>query len=314
MIPQKQHGVGGHSLDAQPPAPQTERLAAAPNTPTLPSLWTIPDARRDKESRLGVLLRNILYLDGLGGCHASNAFFASHPTLGLGKNVSTVRRGLADLEACGLIVREFDEKGQRTIRPLVTAVELIEAGWTSLAEAILGMKKWPAVIRAMCRTLLKRVGKWRRELDLGRLGVRSERQNCAGSARAVARPFPVKERKTPKTTTDCVVVSETEAETLARSAGLAPDAARSATSGKSPGTVQVALSAARAYATRHEVRSFPALLFTAIRSEWLPPAPPPRHFVRAVKALRPIRALGDARPSEQEIRNMARLLWKRSGR
>ncbi|WP_309707430.1 hypothetical protein, partial [Armatimonas sp.] len=132
-------------------------IQPAANTHTLP-LWRLPEARSDKAARLGVLMRNILWLDAKGGCHAENEFFAHHPTMGLGRDVATIRRGLADLEAAGLIVREFDAFGKRTIRPLVTAVELIEAGWAALAESILGMTQWPAVIRALCRSLLKRLG------------------------------------------------------------------------------------------------------------------------------------------------------------
>ncbi len=252
--------------------------------------FTLPECRSDKETRLGVLMRNILYLDAKGGCHAENEFFAHHPTMGLGKNVSTIRRGLADLEACGLIVREFDAYDKRTIRPLVTAVELIEAGWAALAESILGMKQWPAVVRAMCRSLLKRLGKWRKELGLNRLGVRPEHQNCAGSARQFARSSPSKERKAQKTTTvpgtgseprhEYVVVPpaenpepESEAVAVAVSAGLTADAARRAVGEKPLEAVRGAVRAARAYAARHEVRSLPALLFTAIRSGWLAPAP-----------------------------------------
>lgn len=278
-------------------APTTE-LAA--NVDTLP-LWRLPEARSDKEARLGVLMRNILWLHANQGCRAENEFFAHHPTMGLARDVSTIRRGLADLEACGLIVREFDAYGKRTIRPLVTAVELIEAGWSALAEAILGMKQWPAVVRAMCRSLLKRLGKWRSKLDLAKLGVRAEHleaasqdRNCAGSARTIARPFPLEESKAQKTTTvqgtgsapkpAGVVVSpvevsepESEAVTVAVDAGLTAGAARRAVGEKPLEAVRSAVKAARAYAASHEVRSLPALLFTAIRAGWLAPAPSSSH-------------------------------------
>ena len=146
----------------------------------------------------------------------------------------------------------------------------------------------------MCRSLLKRLGKWRRELDLGRLGVRSEQQNCAGSARTIARPFPLEESKAQKTTTvrgtgseprnGSVVVSpaevsepESEAVTVAVEAGLDRNAARRAVGEKPLEAVRSSVKAARAYAASHEVRSLPALLFTAIRSGWLAPAPPSSH-------------------------------------
>ncbi len=235
--------------------------------------FTLPECRSDKETRLAVLMRNILYLDAKGGCIAENEFFAHHPTMGLGKNVSTIRRGLADLEAAGLILREFDSFGKRTICPLVTAVELIEAGWAALAESILGMKQWPAVVCAMCRSLLKRLGKWRKDLDLGRLGVRSEHQNCAGSARTIARPSPSKERKAQKTTTagseprnECVVASpaevsepENEAIAVAVSAGLTADAARRTVGEKPLEAVRSAVRAARAVRSRLLVQVSPML-------------------------------------------------------
>ncbi|WP_309716784.1 hypothetical protein, partial [Armatimonas sp.] len=144
------------------------------------------------------------------------------------------------------------------------------------------------------RSLLKRLGKWRRELDLGRLGVRSEHQNCAGSARTIARPFPLEESKAQKTTTvrragseskivDVVVspaeVSEpdSEAVTVAVDAGLTVHAARRAVGEKPLDAVRSAVRAARAYAASHEVRSLPALLFTAIRAGWLAPTPSSSH-------------------------------------
>ncbi|WP_309712131.1 hypothetical protein [Armatimonas sp.] len=273
-------------LESSHLAPTTETATES----TLP-LWRLPEARSDKEARLGILMRNILWLDAKGGCHAANEFFAHHPTMGLGRDVATIRRGLADLEAAGLIVREFDAFGKRTIRPLVTAVELIEAGWAALAESILGMTQWPAVIRALCRSLLKRLGKWRKELDLSRLGVRPEHQNCAGSARTIARPSPSKEREAQKTTTvpgtgseprpAGVVVSpaevsepESEAITVAVEAGLDRNAARRAVGEKPLEAVRSAVKAARVYVASHEVRSLPALLVTAIRAGWLAPAPP----------------------------------------
>ena len=243
-------------------------------------------------------MRNIIWLHVNAGCRAENEFFASHPTMGLGKDVSTIRRGFADLEECGLIIREFDRFGKRTIRPLVTAVELIEAGWAAFAEAVLGMKKWPAIVRAMCRSLLKRLGKWRTKQELADFGVRAEHlgaashdRNCAAISGQFARPLSFKERKAQKTTTvhgtvseskrERVVVSpaeipelESKAVAVAVDAGLTTDAARRAVGEKPLEAVRSAVRAARVYAASHEVRSLPALLFTAIRSEWLAPAPP----------------------------------------
>ncbi len=303
-------------------------IQPAANTNTLP-LWRLPEARSDKAARLGVLMRNILWLDAKGGCHAENEFFAHHPTMGLGRDVATIRRGLADLEAAGLILREFNAFGKRTIRPLVTAVELIEAGWVALAEAILGMTQWPAVIRALCRSLLKRLGKWRRELDLGRLGVRSEHQNCAGSARTIARPFPLEESKAQKTTTvpgtgseprnESVVVSpaevsepESQAVAIAIEAGLDRSAARRVVGEKPLEAVRSAVKAARVYAASHEVRSLPALLFTAIRAGWLAPAPPSSHGsdrgerpVRVVVAPAQMRTETAPRPVEIDSSSVA---------
>ena len=274
-------------------------------------------------------MRNIFWLDAKGGCHAENEFFAHHPTMGLNRDVATIRRGLAYLEACGLIIREFDTFGKRTIRPLVSAVELIEAGWVALAEAILGMTQWPAVVRSMCRSLLKRLGKWRRELDLGRLGVRSQHQNCAGSARTIARPFPLEESKAQKTTTvpgtgsepkpEGVVVSpaevsqpESEAIAVAIEAGLDRNAARRAVGEKPLEAVRSAVKVAKAYAASHEVRSLPALLFTAIRSGWLAPAPQSSHGsdhgerpVRVVVAPAQMRTETAPRPVEIDSSSVA---------
>ncbi len=58
------------------------------------------------------------------------------------------------------------------------------------------------------------------------------------------------------------------------SAGLTADAARRAVGEKPLDAVRSAVRAARVYAASHEVQSLPALLFSAIRSEWLAPAPP----------------------------------------
>ena len=46
--------------------------------------------------------------------------------MGLGKDVSTIRRGFADIEECGLIVREFDRFGKRTIRLTLLLREAIK--------------------------------------------------------------------------------------------------------------------------------------------------------------------------------------------
>ena len=79
------------------------------------TLWRLPEARKDRDTRLAVLLRNIFWQHGKGECRASNEFFAHDLTMGLRCDVATVRRALAELEACGLVKREFDNFGQRTI-------------------------------------------------------------------------------------------------------------------------------------------------------------------------------------------------------
>lgn len=262
-------------------------------------LWRLPEARRDRASRLATLVRNILWLHDKGGCRASNEFFASDPTMGLRCDVATIRRALADLELCGLIRREFDDFGQRTIIPLVTASQLIEAGWEALARAIVGMKQWAAELRQAARQLLQRLGKWHsfcpKKTD-------SSNSNCAASARTIARPFPYKGREAQKTTTDTSAKSEASPEAqkasvavsashkpeplvetlpesakLAIEAGLGTHAARTVTANKPLSAIKSAIQAAKAYAATHEVRNFPGLLSKAIREGWLPPAAPATH-------------------------------------
>lgn len=267
-------------MAAQPLVPQTEPLAEAPDASILPS-WRLPEARRDKEARLAILLRNILYQHDKDGCAATNAWLAKNPTLGIDKDVSTVRRLLGDLEECGLIVREFDEYNVRTIRPLVTAAELIAAGWVAFARAIQGMRRWPALLRARCRDLLASADK--------------QRRNYAGSARstpAIERPLRVEEREAfqEETTTarrasraakpgEVVVVPpaeapDPEAVKLAVDAGLPEGAARKAVAGKPAGVVRRAIEYVREYSARKEIRSPIGLLRAAIEGEWSPPAPP----------------------------------------
>ncbi len=245
--------------------------------------WRLPEARSDRDKRIAVLMRNILWQHEAGGCHASNEFFASNPTMGLKCDVATIRRGLAHLEECGILRRDFDAFGQRTIVPLVTVEDLLAAGWEALARAIVGMKQWAGEVRSQCRELLRSLGKWYAP-------QRSQAKNCAVSARTIARPFPYKERQAQKMTTVTgpklagVVVSpaevpepDSEAVTVAVEAGLDRSAARRAVGEKPLETVRSAVKAARAYAVSHEVRSLPALLFTAIRAGWLAPAPPSSH-------------------------------------
>lgn len=249
--------------------------------------WRLPEARSDRDKRIAVLMRNILWQHEAGGCHASNEFFASNPTMGLKCDVATIRRGLAHLEECGILRRDFDAFGQRTIVPLVTVEELLVAGWEALARAIVGMRQWAGEVRSKCRELLRSLGKWHAPQF-------SQPKNCAASARIIARPSPYKEREAQKTTTiqgadfDTkrvgVVVSpaevsepESEAVTVAVEAGLDRSTARRAVGEKPLEAVRSAVKAARAYAASHEVRSLPALLVTAIRAGWLAPAPPSSH-------------------------------------
>lgn len=266
-------------------------------------LWRLPEARRDRASRLATLVRNILWLHDKGGCRASNEFFASDPTMGLRCDVATIRRALADLESCGLIRREFDDFGQRTIVPLVTASQLIEAGWEALARAVVGMKQWAAELRQAARQLLQRLGKWSipRRSEPPAPGSSFPR-NCAASARTIARPFPYKGREAQKTTTDTSAKSEASPEAqkapvavsashepkrvttalpesaqLAVEAGLGIHAACMVTSNKPIGAIKGAIKAAKAYAATHEVHNWPGMLSKAIREGWLPPAAPATH-------------------------------------
>lgn len=270
-------------------APDTNQLTLFDLPPD--TLWRLPEARSDREYNLATLLRNILWQHQQGECHASNEWFASDPAMGLKCDVATVRRGLADLEACGLIRREFDNFRARTIVPLVTAEELIARGWEALARAIVGMKQWAQGVRKACRELLRGAGKCHQKAD-------SLNSNCAASARTIARPFPYKGREAQKTTTaqqekpasssehpePSVAVSASQSaeashETLSESAqlaveaGLGAHAARTVTSDKPLGAIKGAIQAARAYAATHEVRNLPGLLSKAIREGWLPPAP-----------------------------------------
>ena len=218
--------------------------------------------------------------------------------MGLKCDVATVRRGLADLEDCGLIRREFDNFRARTIVPLVTAEELIARGWEALARAIVGMKQWAQGVRKACRELLRGAGKRHQKADSCHQKADSLNSNCAASARTIARPFPYKGREAQKTTTaqqekpasssehpePSVAVSASQSaeashETLSESAqlaveaGLGAHAARTVTSDKPLGAIKGAIQAARAYAATHEVRNLPGLLSKAIREGWLPPAP-----------------------------------------
>lgn len=277
--------------------------------------WRIPEARCDRDYRIAVVLRNIHWLHDNGGCRKDNEFFAHHDTMGIGKDVATVRRALSDLEGWGLIRREFDRFGKRSIIPLVSVEELIEAGWEALARAIVGMKEWKVEIRSLCRQLLQRLGKWQapRMYQLSPRAFRgegtnlhsekdtSQNNNCAGTARTIARPLPIKELKAQKTITEpstdadaplsyqaqptsVVVVSrpskpepDPEAVTIATEAGLSLQAARRVTSEKPVAAVKSTIRAAKAYAARSGAQNLPGLLYTAIRDSWQPAAAPPTH-------------------------------------
>lgn len=264
--------------------------------------WRLPEARSDRETRLAVLLRNILWQHEAGGCRASNEWFASNETMGLRQDVATVRRNLAYLQECGIIRRDYDDFGQRTIVPLVTIEDLIAAGWEALARAIVGMKQWSAEIRNKCRELLRGLGKWQKpasrlaETDPSKPS--SSGRNCAAIARRIARPFPYKGREAQKTTTDTSANSEATVElssasvavsashnaeplvaTLPESAQLAIEAGLSLqrsvtiTAQKPLDAIKSAIKAAKAYAATHEVKNWPGLLTKAISEGWLPPAP-----------------------------------------
>jgi hypothetical protein len=176
----------------------------------------------------------------------------------------------------------------------------------------------------------------------------SKREKCTLTPSAPFKNTPVGKETTTDTQTQVVVspaeVSEPESEavTVAVAAGLDRSTARRAVGEKPLEAVRSAVKAARAYAASHEVRSLPALLVTAIRGAWQPPAPLASHPSdlgerpqRVVKALRPIppdwlpsvdyeaargfcneaarliRLEGAERLSDTEIRDRARLLWQR---
>jgi DNA-binding transcriptional ArsR family regulator len=300
--------------------------------------FTLPDVRRDRDRHLAQLFRDICYLDSCEGSFASNGWFERQ----LGVVDSTVKRLLRVLVECGLVEVEVLQGNQRRIRPLATLAEALASGWKALCRAVLDRQKLPAALRRLAASQLRRSG-----CNLARLGL-SRPQKCAPPAPRIAPPSPEKKREAWKTTTSVAVPPaearepQPEAVAVAVSAGLTEQAARSAVREKPLESVRGAIAAVRAYAARHEVRSLPALLFTAIRSGWLPPAPPPCHpsdlgerpqrVVKARRAIPPdwlpgvdyelaralcneaaqtLRALGSANPTDAEIRNMARLLWER---
>ncbi len=174
----------------------------------------------------------------------------------------------------------------------------------------------------------------------------SSREKCTLAPSALSKTTPEGRETTNRVVASPAEVSEPESEAVAVAvdAGLTADAARRAVGEKPLETVRSAVRAARTYAARHEVRSLPALLFTAIRAGWLPPAPPPTHpsdrrerpqrvvMAPTRKAIPPdwlpgveyeaargfcneaaqkLRALGDPNPPSAEIRDMPRFLWQR---
>lgn len=312
--------------------------------------WRLPDVRRDRDRHLAQLFRDICYLDSCEGCFASNTWFERQ----LGVVESTIKRLLAVLVECRLVEVEVLHGNERRIRPLARLADVVATGWRALCRAVLDRQKLPTALRRLAASQLKRSGS-----DPGKLGLLHP-QKCAPPAPRNAPPFPVEESEAEKTTTvrgagfkprrERVVVSpaevsepESEAVAVAVDAGLTADAARRAVGEKPLEVVRSAVKAARAYAASHKVRSLPALLFTAIRSGWLAPAPLSSHPSdhgerprRVVKALRPIppdwlpgvdyeaaggfcneaarliRLEGTERPSDTEIRDRAGQLWKRS--
>jgi hypothetical protein len=111
----------------------------------------------------------------------------------------------------------------------------------------------------------------------------SKREKCTLAPSAPFKTTPVGKETTTDSASGVVVspaeVSEPESEavTVAVGAGLDRNAARRAVGEKPLEAVRSAVKAAKAYAATHEVRSLPALLFTAIRAGWLAPAPPSSH-------------------------------------
>ena len=260
----------------------TIQLAA--NTLTLPQ-FQLPDVRSDRDRHLAKLFRDICYLDSCEGCRASNAWFQGQ----LGVVESTIKRLIGVLVECRLVEVEVVHGNVRWIRPLAAVADVLKAGWKALCEAVLDRRKYPEDIRRIAAVMLRRLG-MRRGPDLSKLGV-SHPQKCAPSAPRIAPPYPLKESEARKTTTvretrseskrEGVVVSPAEApEPLAEAvdvavgAGLSTHSARRAVAEKPVAVVRAAIRAAKVYAASHEVRSLPALLVTAIRAEWLPPAPP----------------------------------------
>ena len=108
----------------------------------------------------------------------------------------------------------------------------------------------------------------------------SKGEKCTLTPSAPFKTTPVGKETTTDTQVPVVVspeeVSEPESEavTVAVVAGLDRSTARRAVGEKPLEVVRSAVKSAKAYAASHEVRSLPALLFTAIRAGWLAPAPP----------------------------------------
>jgi hypothetical protein len=175
----------------------------------------------------------------------------------------------------------------------------------------------------------------------------SKREKCTLAPSTPSKTTPVGKETTTDSASGVVVSPaensepESEAVAVAVAAGLDRGTACRIVGEKSVEAVKSALKAAKAYAATHEVRSLPALLVTAIRGSWQPPTPPTSHPSdlgerpqRVVKALRPIppdwlpgvdyeaargfcneaarliRLEGTNRPSDMEIRDRARLLWR----
>jgi hypothetical protein len=255
--------------------------------------WRLPECRRDRDRHLARLFRDVCYLDSCEGCFASNAWLERQ----VGVVESTIKRLLNVLVECGLVEVTITHGNERQIRPLVSLADVLNAGWKALCEAVLDRRKYPGALRRLAAAVLRRLGV-QRGPKLSHLGC-SEKggaasfsgRKCAPPARGIAPPSPLEESEAKKTTTvpgagsrpepRGVVVSpaevpEPDSETVevAVEAGLDRNAARRAVGEKSLDAVRGAVKAAQVYAASHEVRSLPALLFTAIRAGWTPPAPP----------------------------------------
>ena len=263
---------------------------------------------------------------------------------------STIKRLLGVLADCGLIEIEYAHGRRVCIRPRATLSEVLQAGWVALCDAVLNRQKFPAALRQVAASVLRRLG-LRRGPDLAKLGV-SHGQNCAPSAPTNApllscirasqenqqteRALPKPE---PKTVADPAAVS------LLRESGLPePDAVSIAVEAtKSGWSLERVRQAVRAARSRGEsVRNLGGFVRAALRGGWLPPAPPsshpsdlrerPQRVVTARRAIptdwlpgvdyetarelcneavSTLRALGDPNPPSAEIRDMARLLLQR---